>query len=360
MGKADNFCCQGRRDVTHSLGFITKGGCIVQEHVKFDGTTWRNQPDLLKGDIISKCTFLLELVIFVGYNYSNCVVENSTFDPNCELMVRAINTQLFPTKEAATGHHPIGIKVPEWKISSKNKKNRSLNEVPPAVGTISITRIVNMVSSCVKHKHLLYLYAFVVDVYYNNFMKQKRREGEQVSLIDQFKIDHFSKKKNKKVNEKVDDIWDLEAVERKSTKKARKPSSFSSKHDFRYGLRGRNESESPSGADTLRELIFNHPSLYCREATTSSCTPVEICLKKLHRIPGHIKGRSSFTIQSLATKNMRTELELEKERSKALEQEIRRIKEEQVQSQQKHNLGHEDFMRRRSYVMLKMEDSRYK
>ena len=64
-----------------------------------------------------------------------------------------------------------------------------------------------MVSSCVKHKYLLYLYAFVVNVCYNNYMKQKRREGEQVSAIDQFKIAHFSKKKNKMVNEKADEIW---------------------------------------------------------------------------------------------------------------------------------------------------------
>ena len=60
-------------------------------------------------------------------------------------------------------------------------------------------------------------------------------------------------------------------------------------------------------------------------------------MKRLHRIPGHIKGRSSSTKQSLATENLRMEMELEKERLKALEEEIRTIKEEQVQFQREHN-----------------------
>lgn len=39
-----------------SQQFITKVGCVVRDHVKFDGTTWKNQSDLLKYDIINKCT----------------------------------------------------------------------------------------------------------------------------------------------------------------------------------------------------------------------------------------------------------------------------------------------------------------
>ena len=37
-------------------------------------------------------------------------------------------------------------------------------------------------------------------------MKQKRQEGEEVSVIENYKIGHFSKKKNKMVNEKADEI----------------------------------------------------------------------------------------------------------------------------------------------------------
>jgi len=39
------------------------------------------------------------------------------------------------------------------------------------------------------------------------YLEQRRREGEQVSAIEQYKIGHFSTKKNKMVNEKADEIW---------------------------------------------------------------------------------------------------------------------------------------------------------
>nr|XP_043625018.1 uncharacterized protein LOC122596497 isoform X2 [Erigeron canadensis] len=39
-----------------SQRFITKGGCVMRKFAKFDGTTWRNQDDMLKIDIINKCT----------------------------------------------------------------------------------------------------------------------------------------------------------------------------------------------------------------------------------------------------------------------------------------------------------------
>ena len=47
--------CAGRIIGEDSQRIITKGGCLVREHAKFDGTTWRNQSDLLKEDIINKC-----------------------------------------------------------------------------------------------------------------------------------------------------------------------------------------------------------------------------------------------------------------------------------------------------------------
>lgn len=47
--------CAGRIIGEDSQRFITKGGCLVRDHAKYDGTTWRNQSDLLKADIIDKC-----------------------------------------------------------------------------------------------------------------------------------------------------------------------------------------------------------------------------------------------------------------------------------------------------------------
>ncbi|KAI3500471.1 hypothetical protein L1887_36293 [Cichorium endivia] len=40
-----------------------------------------------------------------------------------------------------------------------------------------------------------------------SLFSKKRREGEEVSVIDHYKIGHFSKKKNKMVNDKADEIW---------------------------------------------------------------------------------------------------------------------------------------------------------
>nr|GEX80263.1 myb domain protein 62 [Tanacetum cinerariifolium] len=48
--------CAGRIVGEDSQTFITKGGCLVRESAKFDGTTWRKQQPLLKTYIISKCT----------------------------------------------------------------------------------------------------------------------------------------------------------------------------------------------------------------------------------------------------------------------------------------------------------------
>ncbi|CAI9269965.1 unnamed protein product [Lactuca saligna] len=48
--------CAGRIVWEDSQQFITKGGYVVRDHAKFDGTTWKNQSDVLKYDIITKCT----------------------------------------------------------------------------------------------------------------------------------------------------------------------------------------------------------------------------------------------------------------------------------------------------------------
>ena len=70
------------------------------------------------------------------------------------------------------------------------------------------------------------------------------------------------------------------------------------------------------------------------EQAAASCSPAEICLKKLRRIPGYIKGRAASTKHVLATENLQTVLEMEKNKSKALEEEVKRIKEEQLKFQE--------------------------
>ncbi|KAJ9553513.1 hypothetical protein OSB04_017558 [Centaurea solstitialis] len=301
--------CAGRIIGEDSQRFITKGGCLVREYAKYDGTTWRNQSDLLKADIINKC------------------MENSNYDPNCRVMVRAIHTQLgnqhknrqfrlhvhyqkFATKEDATRHPPNGIKDIDWvklcdkfsseefqKISNKNKKNRSMNEVPPAVGTVSIARIVDKVSSLLELKYF-HLSSCIYVLCYGFYLEQRRREGEQVSAIEQYKIGHFSTKKNKMVNEKADEIWN--------------------------------------------ELLS--------EEADSSCSAAEICLKKLRRT-------AASTKHVLATENLRTELQLEKNKSKALEEEVKRIKEEQLKFQEeqaKFQEEHNEMKDKMNFMMTQL------
>nr|GEY07241.1 hypothetical protein [Tanacetum cinerariifolium] len=97
-------------------------------------------------------------------------VENSNYDETCDNMEQAMQKQLvsqhknkqykshlhfkkYPTKEAVMMHPPDGVRTRDWvnlcdrfaseafqKISAKNKKNRSFNKVPPAVGSLSVAR----------------------------------------------------------------------------------------------------------------------------------------------------------------------------------------------------------------------------
>ncbi|GJV67347.1 Myb domain protein 62 [Tanacetum coccineum] len=250
----------GRIIGKNSQGFITKGGCVMRKYAKLDGTTWKKQPDLLKTDIISKTT------------------ENSDFDFKCTRMRSAMSSQLgyqhrnhqyklhlhykeYETMEEAMTHPPKGIEVSDWvllcerfasedfqKISEKNKKNRSKNLVPPTVGTRSLARRVD----------------------------ESRREGKEVSEIEQYKMAHYSKKLKGMINEEADTIWnDLQA-----------------------------------------------------EEATSSCTSAEICLKKLGHLPGHIKGRSASTKQILETVNLRSELKALKEENKATNEKVDYLLEE--------------------------------
>ncbi|GKA72994.1 integrase, catalytic region, zinc finger, CCHC-type containing protein [Tanacetum coccineum] len=283
----------GRIIGKNSQGFITKGGCVMRKYAKLDGTTWKKQPDLLKTDIISKTTMLPEFCLeqftadlkicttnLLGLLKMtwNLWSENSDFDFKCTRMRSAMSSQLgyqhrnhqyklhihykeYETMEEAMTHPPKGIEVSDWvllcerfasedfqKISEKNKKNRSKNLVPPTVGTRSLARRVD----------------------------ESRREGKEVSEIEQYKMAHYSKKLKGMINEEADTIWnDLQT-----------------------------------------------------EEATSSCTSAEICLKKLGHLPGHIKGRSASNKQILETVNLRSELKALKEENKATNEKVDYLLEE--------------------------------
>ncbi|PWA71819.1 hypothetical protein CTI12_AA277920 [Artemisia annua] len=109
----------------------------------------------------------------------------------------------------------------------------------------------------------------------------RRREGKEVTAIYGFEIAHYCEKKNKMVNEEA------EAVLKK-----------------------------------LRS-----------EEAAGSGTPVEICLKVLKHVPGHLRGCSAPKKEILAVENLRTTVELEKKKLAALEEEVQVLKEEQVKHQ---------------------------
>ncbi|GKA08851.1 leucine-rich repeat protein [Tanacetum coccineum] len=208
---------------------------------------------------------------------SHGTTENSDFDFKCTRMRSAMSSQLgyqhrnhqyklhihykeYETMEEAMTHPPKGIEVSDWvllcerfasedfQISEKNKKNRAKNLVPPTVGTRSLARRVD----------------------------ESRREGKEVSEIEQYKMAHYSKKLKGMINEEADTIWnDLQT-----------------------------------------------------EEATSSCTSAEICLKKLGHLPGHIKGRSASTKQILETVNLRSELKALKEENKATNEKVDYLLEE--------------------------------
>ncbi|GJW48102.1 Myb domain protein 62 [Tanacetum coccineum] len=287
----------GRIIGKNSQGFITKGGCVMRKYAKLDGTTWKKQPDLLKTDIISKTTMLPEFcleqftadlkicttnllgLLKMTWNlWSVCGRKTLTLTSSVQRMEDAYVSQLgyqhrnhqyklhihykeYETMEEAMTHPPKGIEVSDWvllcerfasedfqKISEKNKKNRSKNLVPPTVGTRSLARRVD----------------------------ESRREGKEVSEIEQYKMAHYSKKLKGMINEEADTIWnDLQT-----------------------------------------------------EEATSSCTSAEICLKKLGHLPGHIKGRSASNKQILETVNLRSELKALKEENKATNEKVDYLLEE--------------------------------
>nr|GEZ65642.1 hypothetical protein [Tanacetum cinerariifolium] len=101
--------------------------------------------------------------------------------------------------------------------------------------------------------------------------KKKKKKGKQVTAIGMYEIAHYSKKTHKMVNEEAEKV--------------------------------------------LNELRT--------EEANSTLTPADIRLKQLKHIPGHINGRSASTRNILGNEKLRLDLESEKERSQALEENMK-------------------------------------
>ncbi|GJU60055.1 hypothetical protein Tco_1237821 [Tanacetum coccineum] len=83
----------------------------------------------------------------------------------------------------------------------------------------------------------------------------------------------------------------------------------------------------------------------------------EICLKQLNHIPGHIKGRSASTRNILGNEKLRLDLESEKERSQALEENMKVMnkKQRRLQKQNKEIKGQLKFMMREIKRLSKLQ-----
>ncbi|GKA77738.1 hypothetical protein Tco_0784275 [Tanacetum coccineum] len=65
------------------------------------------------------------------------------------------------------------------------------------------------------------------------------------------------------------------------------------------------------------------------EDAAGSGTPAEICFKVLKRVPGHLRERSAPKKEILAVENLRTIVELERNKSEALEEKLKEVVVEQ-------------------------------
>ncbi|GJU36097.1 hypothetical protein Tco_1184451 [Tanacetum coccineum] len=65
------------------------------------------------------------------------------------------------------------------------------------------------------------------------------------------------------------------------------------------------------------------------EEAVGSGTPAEICFKVLKRVPRHLRGRSTPKKKILAVENLRTIVELERNKSATLEEKLKEVAVEQ-------------------------------
>ncbi|KAL6542390.1 hypothetical protein OROMI_023992 [Orobanche minor] len=175
-----------------SQHIITKNGCLVREFAKFDGTTWKHQPQTIKDLIAKKCT-----------EKSNHAGNSSTIKA---IMKQAGNTHknkpyrlhLHYSQEQAN------VKPDQWLLlcakfasqhfqekSRKNKENRSKNNTPPTVGSVSVARKIVM---------------------------NRKKGGPEPSAIDLYHWSHYSEKNKRMVNDHAEQIMELRAEEATSSR----------------------------------------------------------------------------------------------------------------------------------------------
>ncbi|KAL6580133.1 hypothetical protein OROMI_008157 [Orobanche minor] len=297
-----------------SQHIITKNGCLVREFAKFDGTTWKHQPQTIKDLIAKKCT-----------EKSNHAGNSSTIKA---IMKQAGNThknkqyrlhlhyKKFSSREEAEKNYPENVKPDQWLLlcakfasqhfqekSRKNKENRSKNNTPPTVGSVSVARKIVMNSNKEnRSKNNTPPTVGSVSVARKIVMNRKKG-GPEPSAIDLYHWSHYSKKNKRMVNDHAEQI--------------------------------------------MEELRA--------EEATSSRTPAEICVQKLGGIPGHLKGRAVPTRQILASESFRIELEAEQQRRKEVEERNARM-EARLASQTSELQVMKDQM---ALLMAKMNDSSF-
>ncbi|KAL6572390.1 hypothetical protein OROMI_013348 [Orobanche minor] len=167
-----------------SQHIITKNGCLVREFAKFDGTTWKHQPQTIKDLIAKKCT-----------EKSNHAGNSSTIKA---IMKQAGNThknkqyrlhlhyKKFSSREEAEKN------CPENEKSRKNKENHSKNNTPPTVGSVSVARKIVM---------------------------NRKKGGPEPSAIDLYHWSHYSEKNKRMVNDHAEQIMEeLRAEEATSSR----------------------------------------------------------------------------------------------------------------------------------------------
>nr|GEU63034.1 protein kinase-like domain, phloem protein 2-like protein [Tanacetum cinerariifolium] len=85
------------------------------------------------------------------------------------------------------------------------------------------------------------------------------------------------------------------------------------------------EKKKKMGSEEADAVLNNLRS----EESVGSGTPTEICFKVLKHVPGHLRGRSAPKKEILAVENLRTIVELERNKSATLEEKLKEVVVEQ-------------------------------
>ncbi|GJX85107.1 hypothetical protein Tco_0335881 [Tanacetum coccineum] len=220
-------------------------------------------------------------------------------------------------------------------------------------------------------------------------MKQKRRQGKNVTAIDNYEIAHYCEKMEKKVSEEAAAVLVCSATimnakqvleqKRRSLEKQVKTTALSKPSSLNTNVYQENCTFAYKKFPTHEEALVDPPSIelpdwvqLCdkfasekfqklseqnkknrslslippvvgtksvarridinnlqSEDAAGSGTPAEICFKVLKRVPGHLRERSAPKKEILAVENLRTIVELERNKSEALEEKLKEVVVEQ-------------------------------